>query len=57
MQYTYTLVLRIFFEIATSCINTLLPTFFEVFEADLESTYWNAAGLFCRGHLNDRSSA
>jgi hypothetical protein len=29
------------FEIASSCINKLLPVFLEVFEAVLESSFWN----------------
>jgi len=52
MLCTYTLVLRVFFEIASSCINTLLPAFLEVFEADLQSTCWNAAELFCHDCLS-----
>jgi hypothetical protein len=39
-------VLRISFEIASSCINTLLPVFLEVFEAILESNFWNGVQLF-----------
>jgi hypothetical protein len=39
------------FEIASSCITTPLTAFMEVFEAVLESTFWNAAELFCHGLL------
>jgi hypothetical protein len=41
-----------FFEIASSCISALLPVFLVVFEAILESIFWNGARLFCHGHLN-----
>jgi len=37
------LVLRIFFEAASSFVSTPLAAFMEVFEAVLESTFWNAA--------------
>jgi hypothetical protein len=33
------------FEVASSCINKQLPVFLEVFEAFLESTFWNNAVL------------
>jgi len=46
------MVLRISFEIASSCISTLLPGFLEIFEAVLESTFWNGVQQFCHGHLN-----
>jgi hypothetical protein len=45
-------VLRIFFEVAFSCINTPLLAFLSVFEAVLKSTLWNAAELFGDGYLN-----
>lgn len=45
-------VLRISFEIASLCVNTLLPAFLEVCKAVLENTSWNAAELFCRGRLS-----
>jgi hypothetical protein len=41
------------FKIASSCNNTPLLTSLWVFGAVLESTFWNAAELFCHGHLND----
>jgi hypothetical protein len=40
------------FKIASSYNNTPLPTFLGVFVVVLESTFWNAAELFCHGHLN-----
>jgi hypothetical protein len=39
------------FKIASSCNNTPFPTFLGVSGAVLESTFWNAAELFCHGHL------
>jgi len=44
-------VLRISFEIASSCISTPLPVFLEVFKAVLVSTLY-AEELFCHNHLN-----
>jgi hypothetical protein len=40
------------FKIASSCNNTPLPMFLGIFAVVLESTFWNAAELFCHGHLN-----
>lgn len=49
---TYTLVLRISFEIASSCISTPLPAFLNVFKAVLVSTSWNDQELFWQNWLN-----
>jgi hypothetical protein len=43
------------FETASFCITTPLPAFLDVFEAVLETTFWNAAELFCYGLLNGRN--
>lgn len=51
VRCTYTLVLGTSFEIAFSCINKRLPAFLVVFEAVLESTFWNGAELFCNGWM------
>jgi hypothetical protein len=48
-------VLRIFYEVTSSCIKTPLSTLLEVFEAVQESTFWNLAELFCHGCLNGRN--
>jgi hypothetical protein len=50
-------VIRIAFEIASSCIYTPLPAFLEVFEAVLEITFWNVAELFCHGRKKAGMSA
>lgn len=51
VRCTYTLVLGTSFEIDSSCINKRLPAFLAVFEAVLESTFWNCAELFCNGWM------
>lgn len=51
VRCTYTLVLGTSFEIAFSCINKRLPAFLVVFEAVLESTFWNGLELFCNGWM------
>jgi hypothetical protein len=47
--------LRISFEIASSCVNTPFPAFLEVCKTALEITSWNAAEPFYRGRLNGRN--